>query len=55
MTLSMIAQGMTNREIARRLAVSESSAKGYLRKAMKKLGASDRSQAVAAGIKQGVI
>jgi DNA-binding NarL/FixJ family response regulator len=53
--LSLVAQGRKNREIGRRLGVSEGSVKLYLRSAMRKLGVSERSQAVAAGVRRGVI
>jgi DNA-binding NarL/FixJ family response regulator len=54
-TLSLVAQGMKNREIARRLGVSEAAAKLYLRSTMRKLGVNERAQAVVAGLKRGVI
>lgn len=54
-TLAFAAQGMTNREIARKLGVSEGSAKLYLRSVMRKLGVRERSEAVATGIRLGVI
>jgi DNA-binding NarL/FixJ family response regulator len=53
--LSLFAQGRTNREVARSLGVSEGTVKGYLRHLKQKLGAHDRSEAVAAGIRRGVI
>jgi DNA-binding NarL/FixJ family response regulator len=55
LTLSLVAQGMKNREIGRRLGVSEGTAKLVLRSAMRKLGVRERSQAVAAGLRRGVI
>jgi DNA-binding NarL/FixJ family response regulator len=55
LTLSLVAQGLKNREIARRLGVSEASVKLYLRSAMRKLGVRERSSAVAAGMRRGVI
>jgi DNA-binding NarL/FixJ family response regulator len=55
MTLSLVAQGRKNREIGRRLGVSEGSVKLYLRSAMRKLGVNERSQAVAVGVRRGVI
>jgi DNA-binding NarL/FixJ family response regulator len=55
MTLSLVAQGQKNREIGRRLGVSEGSVKLYLRSAMRKLGVNERSQAVAVGVRRGVI
>jgi DNA-binding NarL/FixJ family response regulator len=54
-TLSLVAQGQKNREIGRRLGVSEGSVKLYLRSAMRKLGVNERSQAVAVGVRRGVI
>lgn len=55
MTLSLVAQGRKNREIGRRLGVSEGSVKLYLRSAMRKLGVNERAQAVAVGVRRGVI
>lgn len=55
MTLSLVAQGQKNREIGRRLGVSEGSVKLYLRSAMRKLGVNERSHAVAVGVRRGVI
>lgn len=55
LALSFVSEGLTNREIGRRLGVSEASVKLYLRAAMRKLGVSERSEAVAVGIKRGVI
>lgn len=53
--LSLAAQGMSNPEIGRRLKLSEGTIKAYLRSAMRKLGVTERAQAVAAGIRRGVI
>lgn len=53
--LSLAAQGRKNREIARLLKVNESSVRGYLNGARRKLGARERSEAVLAGIRRGVI
>jgi DNA-binding NarL/FixJ family response regulator len=55
LALSLLAHGHTSREIARRLKVSESAAKTRIRSAQRKLGAHDRSQAVATGIRMGLI
>ena len=44
--LSLMAQGMTNSQIADQLAVSESTAKFHVRNILSKLGASNRSEAV---------
>lgn len=53
--LSLIANGMTTREIARKLKVSEGTAKMCVRTTLKKLQASDRAEAVAAGMRCGII
>lgn len=53
--LGLVAQGMSNRQIAFELCVSESTVKARLKAAMKKLGASRRLDAVAAGMRRGVI
>lgn len=55
LVLSLVAQGMSNREIARRVRVSEGTVKATLRSAMRKLGVTQRAHAVAAGIQRGVI
>lgn len=55
LTLSLVAQGKSNREVARNLGVSEGSVKTYLRGARVKLGATDRAEAVATGIRRGII
>lgn len=53
--LSLAANGLTNREMARRMSMSQSSIKLCIRRAADKLGAADRGQAVAAGIRKGLI
>jgi DNA-binding NarL/FixJ family response regulator len=53
--LSLAARGMKNREISRRLKVTETAVKTFLNGARKKLGARDRSEAVLIGIRSGVI
>jgi DNA-binding NarL/FixJ family response regulator len=55
LALSFVAAGHTNRDIAKKLSVSEGTVKAYLRSAMRKLGVEERSQAVAVGIRRGVI
>jgi DNA-binding NarL/FixJ family response regulator len=54
-TLALVAEGLKNREIARKLNVSEPTVKHYLRSTIRKLGARERSEAVATGIRRGVI
>lgn len=53
--LSLAAQGMSNGEIATRLQMSERTIKAYLSSAMRKLGVTQRAQAVATGILRGLI
>jgi DNA-binding NarL/FixJ family response regulator len=53
--LSHIAGGNRNRDIAERLFISEETVKVHIKHIMEKLGASDRTQAVAIGIRRGII
>ncbi|HEX9775632.1 MAG TPA: response regulator transcription factor [Actinomycetota bacterium] len=53
--LSLVAQGLTNPKIARKLQVSEGAVKVHMGRVRRKLGVADRSQAVAAGIRRGII
>lgn len=53
--LSLASRGLSNRGIAREMSVSVGSVKLYLASVMRKLGASERAQAVAAGIQEGII
>jgi DNA-binding NarL/FixJ family response regulator len=53
--LSHVAGGNRNRDIAERLFISEETVKVHLKHAMEKLGASDRTQAVAIGVRRGII
>ncbi|MGF1463159.1 MAG: response regulator transcription factor [Maricaulaceae bacterium] len=46
--LALLAQGLTNKAIARRLAVSPNTVKTHARGVFRKLGAANRTQAVAA-------
>lgn len=52
--LALIAQGLTNQEIADRVFVSINSVKTYIRSAYRKIGVSSRSQAVAWGLRNGL-
>ena len=45
--LSLIADGLTNREISRRLTISESTVENHVHHIYEKLGVSNRAQAVA--------
>jgi DNA-binding NarL/FixJ family response regulator len=53
--LKQVANGSRNREIGARLAISEDTVKSHLRHILEKLGAKDRTEAVAIGIRRGII
>ena len=53
--LSEVAQGTKNRAIGKRLRISEDTVKAHLGHILEKLGAKDRTEAVAIGIRRGVI
>jgi DNA-binding NarL/FixJ family response regulator len=53
--LGQIAGGNRNRDIADQLFISEETVKVHIKHIMEKLGASDRTQAVAIGIRRGII
>jgi len=53
--LQRIAGGNRNRDIAEQLFISEETVKVHIRHIMEKLGASDRTQAVAIGVRRGII
>jgi len=53
--LQLVAHGATTKEIAARLDVSASTVKFHVENAMRKLGASSRSEAVALAIAGGCI
>ena len=53
--LKRIAEGDRNRDIGEHLAISEETVKVHIKHIMDKLGAKDRTQAVAIGIRRGVI
>jgi DNA-binding NarL/FixJ family response regulator len=53
--LSHIAGGNRNRDIAERLFISEETVKVHVKHIMEKLGASDRTQAVAIAVRRGII
>ncbi|HTB87549.1 MAG TPA: response regulator transcription factor [Steroidobacteraceae bacterium] len=53
--LSRIAEGDRNRDIAEHLGIAEDTVKVHVKRIMDKLGAKDRTQAVAIGIRRGVI
>jgi DNA-binding NarL/FixJ family response regulator len=53
--LQKIAGGNRNSDIAALLFISEETVKGHIKHIMEKLGASDRTEAVAVGIRRGII
>jgi DNA-binding NarL/FixJ family response regulator len=53
--LKRMAEGDRNRDIGVRLSISEETVKVHIRHIMDKLGAKDRTQAVAIGLRRGVI
>jgi DNA-binding NarL/FixJ family response regulator len=53
--LREVADGNRNREIAERLFISEETVKVHIKHIMAKLGAADRTQAVAIGVRRGII
>lgn len=53
--VSLIAQGLSNDEIARTTYLSPNTVKSYIRAAYEKMGVTSRSQAVAWGIRQGLV
>jgi DNA-binding NarL/FixJ family response regulator len=53
--LQQVAAGNRNRDIAEKLFISEETVKVHVKHLMEKLGATDRTQAVAIGIRRGII
>jgi DNA-binding NarL/FixJ family response regulator len=53
--LRRIAGGNRNRDIAELLYISEDTVKGHIRHIMEKLGASDRTEAVAIAVRRGIV
>jgi DNA-binding NarL/FixJ family response regulator len=53
--LRRIAEGDRNRDIGEHLGIAEDTVKVHVKRIMDKLGAKDRTQAVAIGIRRGVI
>jgi DNA-binding NarL/FixJ family response regulator len=53
--LREIAEGLRNREIGNRLSITEETVKGHVQRIFEKLGARDRTQAVAIAIRRGII
>ena len=53
--LTQLASGNRNRDIAQNLSITEETVKVHIKHIMEKLGAADRTQAVAIGLRRGVI
>jgi DNA-binding NarL/FixJ family response regulator len=53
--LDALAEGMSNKAIARRLGISERTAKAHVAAILGKLGAATRTEAVTAGVRRGII
>lgn len=53
--LTMLAEGMGNKQIARRLGISEHTVKFHVGSILAKLGAGSRTEAVTTGVRQGLI
>jgi DNA-binding NarL/FixJ family response regulator len=53
--LQQIAAGNRNRDIAEKLFITEETVKVHIKHIMEKLGAADRTQAVAIGVRRGII
>jgi len=53
--LRLVASGLSNRDVADRLAISESTVKVHVSHVMEKLGANDRTEAVVIAIRRGII
>ena len=53
--LSQVAGGNRNKDIADQLCISEETVKVHVKHIMEKLGANDRTQAIAIGVRRGII
>jgi DNA-binding NarL/FixJ family response regulator len=53
--LQMLASGLANKEIATRLSISDHTVKFHVASILGKLGASTRTEAVATGIRNGLV
>ena len=53
--LHLLAEGNANKEIGARLSLTEETVKSHVRNILAKLGANDRTHAVAIGVKRGII
>lgn len=53
--LNLIARGNSNKEIAQALAITECTVKGHVNNILRKLGVSDRTQAVTTATQRGIV
>ena len=53
--LKLMADGNSNKQIAKELSVSEQTVKGHIHSILRKLNASDRTQAVAEALREGLV
>ena len=53
--LRLIAGGLSNKEIAAKLAITEEAVKGQVKSILSKLGANDRTHAAVIGLRNGII
>lgn len=53
--LELIAQGLSNKAIARRLALTEGTVKGYVSQILQKIGINDRTQAAMYAVRKGLV
>jgi DNA-binding NarL/FixJ family response regulator len=53
--LALLAQGMTNKDVATALFISRATVKSHIENILRKLGASDRAGAVAEGFRRGLL
>ena len=53
--LVLVAQGLTNREIAEKLVISENTARNHVSRILEKLGLARRSEAAAFAAKHGLL
>jgi DNA-binding NarL/FixJ family response regulator len=53
--LELLGEGLSNRQIAERLGISEHTAKFHVASVFGKLGASSRTEAVSRGVRRGLI
>jgi len=53
--LRLIANGMSNKEIARELVLNERTVKGHVSNILSKLGLADRTQAALYAVREGIV